>query len=74
MRALWALYHSVQHSSPDFNLSTAFRVWFVDRFFSPLLYLPLVAVGFHPTLILFKHPGWTPQVVENGEQAGAVHE
>ena len=52
IRVLWALYHSVHHSSSDFNLGTAFRVSFVDQFFSPLFYLPLVALGFHPALIL----------------------
>ena len=52
IRVLWALYHSVHHSSSDFNLSTAFRVSFVDQFFSPLFYLPLVVLGFHPVLIL----------------------
>ncbi len=52
IRVLWALYHSVHHSSPDFNLGTAFRVSFVDQFFSPLFYLPLVVLGFHPALVL----------------------
>lgn len=51
VRVLWALYHSVHHSSPDFNLSTAFRVSFVDQFFSPLFYLPLLALGLHPALV-----------------------
>lgn len=52
IRVLWALYHSVHHSSSDYNLGTAFRVSFVDQFFSPLFYLPLVALGFHPALVL----------------------
>ena len=51
-RVLWALYHSVHHSSPEFNLSTAFRVSFVDQFFAPLFYLPLVLAGLHPGLVL----------------------
>lgn len=52
VRVFWALYHSVHHSSGDFNQATAYRVSFVDEFFAPLYYLPLVAVGFHPILIL----------------------
>ena len=52
VRVLWALYHSVHHSSCDYNLGTAFRVSFVDQFFSPLFYLALVALGFHPALVL----------------------
>lgn len=52
IRVLWALYHSVHHSSPDFNQSTAYRVSFVDQFFTPLFFLPLVGAGFHPGLVL----------------------
>ena len=52
MRVLWALYHSVHHSSPDFNLSTALRVSFVDQFIVPIFYLPLLLLGLHPLLVL----------------------
>jgi sterol desaturase/sphingolipid hydroxylase (fatty acid hydroxylase superfamily) len=45
-RTYWALAHSVHHSSPHFDQSTALRVSFVDGFISPWFYLPLVpAVG-----------------------------
>ncbi len=52
VRVLWAVYHSVHHSSPDFNQATAYRVSFADHFVPPLFYLPLVAIGFHPFLVL----------------------
>lgn len=52
IRVLWALDHSVHHSSPDFNQSTAYRVSFIAQFFSPLFYLPLLLLGFHPALVL----------------------
>lgn len=52
IRVLWALDHSVHHSSPDFNLFTAYRVSFVAQFFSPLFYLPLLLLGLHPVLVL----------------------
>ena len=52
VRVLWAVYHSVHHSSPDFNQSTAYRISFADHFVPPLFYLPLVALGFHPFLVL----------------------
>ena len=51
IRLFWALFHSVHHSSPDFNLFTAFRVSFMNQFFSPFFYLPLVFLGFHPLLV-----------------------
>ena len=52
IRVLWALDHSVHHSSPDFNQSTAYRVSFIAQFYSPLFYLPLLMLGFHPALVL----------------------
>lgn len=52
IRVLWALDHSVHHSSPDFNQFTAYRVSFVAQFFSPLFYLPLLLLGLHPVLVL----------------------
>ncbi len=52
VRVLWAVYHSVHHSSPDFNQSTAYRISFADHVVPPLFYLPLVALGFHPFLVL----------------------
>ncbi len=55
VRALWALYHSVHHSAPIFDQSTAYRVSFVDFFFAPLFYLPLVLIGFDPLLVLLSY-------------------
>lgn len=49
---LWSAYHSVHHSGGHYDPSIAFRVSFVDFFFSPLIYLPLVWVGFEPLLVL----------------------
>lgn len=50
VRLLW-LAHSVHHSSPIMNISTAFRFSFFDPFVSALFHLPLVFLGFHPILI-----------------------
>jgi len=52
VRLLWAAMHSVHHSSPHFNQATALRVSFVDGVTMPFFYLPLVALGFEPALVL----------------------
>ncbi|MDX2224256.1 MAG: sterol desaturase family protein [Rhodospirillaceae bacterium] len=52
VRGLWAVYHSVHHSSPSFDQSTAFRISFVDQFIVPVFYLPAVVAGFDPWLIV----------------------
>ena len=49
---LWALQHSVHHSSPTFDQSTAYRISFIDNFTVPAYYLPLVLVGFDPLLVV----------------------
>jgi sterol desaturase/sphingolipid hydroxylase (fatty acid hydroxylase superfamily) len=51
IRMYWAISHSVHHSSPQFDQTTALRVSFIDGFISPLFYLPAIAVGFSPLLI-----------------------
>lgn len=51
-RTYWALAHSVHHSSPHFDQTTALRVSFVDGFISPWFYLPLVLLGVDPLLVL----------------------
>lgn len=51
VNGLWSLYHSVHHSSPVFDQSTAFRISFVDQFIVPVFYLPLVVAGFNPLLV-----------------------
>lgn len=51
VRALWAVAHSVHHSSPQYDQTTALRVSFVDGFTSPWFYLPAVLAGFDPLLV-----------------------
>ena len=52
MRLIWALAHSVHHSSPLYNQTVGLRISFVDGFISPWFYAPLVLIGFHPMLVL----------------------
>ncbi len=49
---LWSAYHSTHHSAEHFDQSVGLRVSFMDFFFTPLFYLPLVLLGFHPLLVL----------------------
>lgn len=51
VRLLWAVSHSVHHSSPLYNQTTALRISFVDGFISPWYYLPIVLLGFNPFLV-----------------------
>lgn len=48
---MWAI-HSVHHSSPEFNLSTALRLPWLGGLFLWIFYLPAVLVGFEPILVL----------------------
>lgn len=48
---LWAVHHT-HHSAQTLNLSIAFRLHTFGRFISPLIYIPLVLVGFKPEYIL----------------------
>jgi sterol desaturase/sphingolipid hydroxylase (fatty acid hydroxylase superfamily) len=50
-RPYWTLAHSVHHSSPQYDQTTALRVSFVDGFISPWFYLPAVLIGFDPLLV-----------------------
>ncbi len=52
VRIAWALYHSVHHSSPLFNQTTAVRISFLDGFIVPWFYVPIVLAGFHPLLVV----------------------
>lgn len=47
----WAT-HTVHHSSPYFNMSVAYRFGPLDAVFPLLFSLPIVALGFHPLLVL----------------------
>jgi sterol desaturase/sphingolipid hydroxylase (fatty acid hydroxylase superfamily) len=51
LRVLWAVSHSVHHSSPLFNQTTALRISFVDGFISPWYYTPVILIGFDPFLV-----------------------
>lgn len=64
VNGLWSLYHSVHHSSPAFDQSTAFRISFVDQFIVPGFYILLVVAGFDPLLVaacqllIVAYQGW----------------
>ncbi|MEO0570298.1 MAG: sterol desaturase family protein [Bacteroidota bacterium] len=51
VRFFWA-YHSIHHSSPIYNYTTALRVSFIDNFFGWIFYVPAVLVGFNPYIIV----------------------
>ncbi|HSX60172.1 MAG TPA: sterol desaturase family protein [Tahibacter sp.] len=51
VRLIWAVAHSVHHSSPLYNQAVGLRVSFVDGFTSPWFYLPAILVGFDPLLV-----------------------
>ncbi len=51
IRLLWT-YHSIHHSSPIYNYTTALRVSFIDNFVTWVFYLPAIAMGFHPVVVL----------------------
>jgi sterol desaturase/sphingolipid hydroxylase (fatty acid hydroxylase superfamily) len=50
VRILWS-YHSIHHSSPIYNYTTAMRVSFIDSLITWVFYLPLVLVGFHSYMV-----------------------
>jgi sterol desaturase/sphingolipid hydroxylase (fatty acid hydroxylase superfamily) len=50
VRLFWT-YHSVHHSSPEFNLSTAIRLPWIGLVGDTMFYIPLVLMGFHPVLL-----------------------
>lgn len=51
IRLLWS-YHSIHHSSPIYNYTTALRVSFIDNFVTWVFYLPAILLGFHPVIVL----------------------
>jgi sterol desaturase/sphingolipid hydroxylase (fatty acid hydroxylase superfamily) len=51
VRVYWAISHSVHHSSPQFDQTTALRISFVDGFLSPWFYTPVILIGFDPFLV-----------------------
>ena len=50
-RLFWAS-HIVHHSSQKYNLSTALRQTWSGSFYTFIFWIPLVAIGFHPVMIL----------------------
>lgn len=51
VRILWS-YHSIHHSSPIYNYTTALRVSFIDSFITWIFYLPAIIIGFNPYIVL----------------------
>jgi sterol desaturase/sphingolipid hydroxylase (fatty acid hydroxylase superfamily) len=49
---LWSLFHSVHHSSPVYDQTTALRLSVFDGIQSAAFYLPLVLLGFQPELVI----------------------
>lgn len=50
MPILWTIHHT-HHSSPWFNIFTSGRLNWMGKFVSVFFYIPLVILGFSPTLI-----------------------
>ncbi len=48
---LWAIHHT-HHSARTLNLSIAFRLHTLGRVISPVVYVPMVLIGFKPEYIL----------------------
>lgn len=51
VRFLWA-YHVVHHSSPEFNLTTGFRLSWAEGFFEWVFFLPMILLGFDVATVL----------------------
>lgn len=45
VRVLWA-YHSVHHSSPEYNLTTSLRLAWVEGLIEWLFFVPMIMIGF----------------------------
>ncbi|WP_299482902.1 sterol desaturase family protein [uncultured Roseibium sp.] len=51
VRLLWT-YHSVHHSSPEFNFSTALRLAWIEALFTWIFFVPMVVLGFDPAQVI----------------------
>ena len=51
VRFLWA-YHSVHHSSPEFNLTTSLRLAWIEGVFEWLFFVPMILIGFDAFQVL----------------------
>ena len=50
-RVLWA-FHSVHHSSQDYNLSIALRLSIVEGFIEWVFLIPMILIGFNPFMVI----------------------
>ena len=50
-RLLWS-YHVVHHSSPEFNLTTAYRLAWAEGLVGWLFFVPMILIGFDPVQTL----------------------
>ncbi len=63
VRILWA-YHSIHHSSPEFNLTTSLRLAWVEGLIEWLFFVPMILVGFDPAqtiiaaLVVIAYQSW----------------
>lgn len=51
VRVLWA-FHSVHHSSQEYNLTTAFRLPWFGSIIALIFYIPLVLAGMNPLVVI----------------------
>ena len=51
LRYLW-LFHEVHHSSKNFNLSTSFRLSWLGRLTAPIVFAPLILLGFRANQVI----------------------
>ena len=51
IRVLWA-YHSVHHSSPEYNLTTALRLAWVEGLIEWVFFLPMILIGFDAVQVI----------------------
>ncbi|MEP1931238.1 MAG: sterol desaturase family protein [Roseibium sp.] len=51
VRLFWS-YHSVHHSSPEFNFTTALRLGWAEALFEWMFFIPMVLFGFDPVQII----------------------
>ncbi len=51
-RGLWALWHSVHHSSPEYDVTTSMRLGFFDGLLTLFFHLPLILLGFEPIVAI----------------------
>jgi len=51
VRALWAV-HSTHHSSPEYNLTTSFRLSWLETLFEWIFFVPIVLIGFDVIQVL----------------------